>query len=85
MSVEVTESPTLGRVVEFHADDAPGAEAEVFRAAAEWLESPDYCGPLYDEWIVTGVQIAGHDERITLQVFILPIPTGQSVEDALGQ
>lgn len=83
MTVEVTESPTFGRVVEFHADDAPGSEAEVFRAAADWLDSNDSRGPLYDEWIVSGVQMVGHDERITLQVFMLPVPEGQSEEDAV--
>lgn len=82
--VEVTESPTLGRVVEFHTDDSPGAEAALFRAAADWLESPDAIGPLYDEWMASGVQLVSHDDRITLQVYMLPVPDGQSIDDAVS-
>ena len=86
MNVEATECPTLGRLIEFHSEDEPGSDAALLKAAAEWLESPNaHEGQFYDEWIVTGMQMAKQMPGfITLQLFVLPVPHDQGVDDAVG-
>jgi len=85
MSIDVTESPTYARTIEFRTEDGAGADSKVLREAADWLDAGNAAaGNIYDVWIVEGLSISAPQGVLTLQLFILPVAQGQSTHDAEG-